>query len=150
MYQSLHASIICLCRIFFIIHFYTSPVDTRPQGEVRIVLDSLLNPQDTNQQDVCCPSGSKEQNSKCTEPCRIFVSICINPGVDESVNIESCLMGTQLTRTFNGNDISFRLPSDNLTEPVYDNLIQSVGKMKNVEEQDALVYRINHATKDEV
>lgn len=147
----MHASIFYICRIFFIIHFYTSPVDTRPQGEVRIVLDSLINPYDTKQNNVCCSNpGSRDLGTICTEPCRMYVSICINPGMDKNVNIQSCLMGTQLTRTFNGNDISFRLPSDNLTEPVYEDLRQSVAKMKSVEEQDALVYRIDHAAKDEV
>lgn len=150
MYHSIHACIFYICRIFFLIHFYTLPVHTMPQGEVRIVLDSLSNLYNTNQKNDCCSRESTDRSSKCTEHCRMFVSICFNPGMDENVHILSCLMGTQLTRTFNGKDISFRLPSDNLTEPVYDGLVQSVAKMKSVEEQDALVYRINHASKDEV
>ena len=148
MYHSIHTNIFYISKFFFIIHFYTSCVHTRPQGEVRIVLDSLLNSYATKQNNECC-SGSTD-SSKCNQPCNMFVSICINPGIEENVNIQSCLMGTQVTRTFIGNEISFRLPSKNLSEPVYEELVQSVAKLKRVEEQDALVYRIDHTRLDEV
>ena len=151
--QQIHTSVLYISRLFFIIHFYTQCVDSRAQGEVRIVLDTLTNTYNTNQNNECC-SGSKNYGTlECSKPCDMFISICITPGVHE-LHLLSCLMGTKRTRNFSNNndgkEIAFRLPSSNLTEPVYGDLTQSVRKMRHVEELDALVYRIDQTLLNEV
>ena len=133
----------------------TSLAYTFGKGEVRVVLSSLSNPYGTRSNNECCSGTKDPSTSVCSEPCRIFATVCITP-TKKFFQDTFCAMGTRKTKTYNRNEVTFRLPKNSTHPSVYndhksfskDVVYAEIGQDKF--EENVMVYKMRHTLRDEV